>query len=218
MKAFYYGRVSGRGQIDGDGFVRQREAVSRYALAHSIEVVAEFRDEGVSGTKELADRDGLRALFEQLDTDSVRLVLCERADRIARDLIVGEIILGQFRDRGVTVIECEGGQDLTVADGDPTRKLLRQLLGAIAEFDKACICQKLRAARDRIRRKHGRCEGPKPFGSKPGEAQVVARIKSLREQKLTFAAIVNALNSEGIPTRTGARWSITLVKRVADRT
>ena len=217
MRAYYYGRVSGRGQIDGDGFTRQREAVSRYAQVHGIEVVADFRDEGVSGTKELADRDGLRALFEQLDGDGVRLVLCERADRIARDLIVGELILGQFRARGVTVIECEGGQDLTVADGDPTRKLLRQLLGAIAEFDKACICQKLRAARDRIRRKHGRCEGPKPFGSWPGEAGTVAHIKSLREQGLTFAAIVDALNQKSVPTRTGARWSITLVKRVVDR-
>src|SRR5262245_33465187 len=127
VKAFVYLRVSGRSQVEGDGLVRQREAVTKYSLAQGVELVDEFRDEGVSGTKELAYREGLAALFDRLDSNGVRLVLIERADRLARDLIVGEIILGQFRERGVTVIEVEGGQDLTVADGDPTRKLIRQI-------------------------------------------------------------------------------------------
>jgi DNA invertase Pin-like site-specific DNA recombinase len=50
MKAFSYVRVSGKGQIDGDGFKRQAETVSRYAKANRVEIVQEFRDEGVSGT------------------------------------------------------------------------------------------------------------------------------------------------------------------------
>ena len=38
----------------------------------------------------------------------------------------------------------------------------------------------LKAARVRKRRVEGRCEGRKPFGAKPGEAEVVAYIAKLR--------------------------------------
>lgn len=217
IKAFGYLRVSGKGQMDGDGFTRQEEAIQKYARANKQTVVDVFRDGGVSGTKELADREGLAALFDGLDSNGVRLVLVERADRIARDLIVGEIILGQFRERGVQVVEVEGGTDLTVADGDPTRKLIRQILGAVAEFDKSVIVAKLRAARDRMRRKDGRCEGRKPYGAKPEEAAVVERIKTLRGEGRSLRDIAAALDAEKAPTRTGAKWSAMMVKNVVDR-
>ena len=40
------------------------------------------------------------------------------------------------------------GADLTSADGDPTRTLIRQVLGAVAQFEKSVIVLKLRAARE----------------------------------------------------------------------
>jgi hypothetical protein len=38
IEAFGYLRVSGRGQLAGDGFPRQREAIQRYADAHGIKI------------------------------------------------------------------------------------------------------------------------------------------------------------------------------------
>lgn len=213
--AFAYLRVSGRGQIDGDGFTRQREAIGLYAVGHGISIVKDFQD-AFSGTKELADREGMSALFNSLSAE-VRLVLVERADRLARDLMISEVILAQFRDMGATVIECEGGSDLTVADGDPTRKLIRQILGAVAEFDKACIVTKLKAARDRIRKAHGRCEGRKPFGYREGEELVIERIRLYRAGGHGFADIARILNREQLPTRTGKPWSRSTVKAIVDR-
>jgi hypothetical protein len=72
---------------------------------------------------------------------------------------VSEVLLQQFRDRGVTVFECEGGTELTVADNEPTRLLIRQVLAAVAQFDKSCLVANLRAARNRVRKETGRCEG-----------------------------------------------------------
>jgi DNA invertase Pin-like site-specific DNA recombinase len=46
--------------------------------------------------------------------------------------------------------------------------LIRQVLGAVAQFEKAVIVSKLKAARMRKKRAEGRCEGRKPFGAKPG--------------------------------------------------
>lgn len=211
MKAFSYLRVSGKSQVSGDGFDRQREAINRYAKANGIEIVDEFRDEGVSGTTELADRDGLARLFDRIASNGVRLVLVERADRLARDLLVGEVLLSQFRERGVKVIEAASNNELTADDGDPTKILIRQLLGAVAQFDKNVVVRKLRAARDRHRQKHGRCEGRKPYGTFAGEDLVLNQIMAMRRKprngrRMSYQKIADSLNATGIFSRYGNEW------------
>ena len=222
MKAFSYLRVSGKGQVLGDGFPRQREAIEKYAKANVIAIEEEFRDEGISGTTELADRDGLARLIERIASNGVRTVLVERSDRIARDLLVGEVILGQFRDLGVTVIEAASGNVLTSDDGDATKVLIRQILGAVAQFDKSVVVSKLRAARDRQRRNHGRCEGRKPYGDRPGEQDVFDRIIALRksrkgQRRLSFRKISETLNTEGVLARSGKPWNGTTIRNMVTR-
>ena len=89
IQAVAYLRVSSVGQVQGDGFPRQREAIQTYAERSGIEVVGEFRDEGVSGTTEHADREGFTSLLERIAGNCVRLVLVERGrdaeERIGRD-------------------------------------------------------------------------------------------------------------------------------------
>jgi hypothetical protein len=82
----------------------------------------------------------------------------------------------------------------------------------VAEFDRRVTVLKLRAARERIRRRAGRCEGRKPFGSRPGEAAVIDKIRDLYRKphgrdRRSLQEIVDILNTEGIPTRTGKRWA-----------
>jgi DNA invertase Pin-like site-specific DNA recombinase len=218
VKAFSYLRVSGLGQVHKDGFPRQREAIAKYAKAHRIELVDEFSD-NLPGTTEWDSREGLTALCSRIDANGIRLVLVERADRIARDLMVSEVLLQEFRNRGVQVIEVEGGTELTVADHEPTRVLIRQVLSAVHQFEKSCLVAKLRAARVRTRKEKGRCEGRKPFGTHEGEAVTVQRIQDLRAQRLSLQKIANVLNSEPerYKTRTGAKWSKMMVKSVVDR-
>jgi len=218
-----YLRVSGHGQVQGDGFPRQADKVSQYAGKNNLEIVGEFRDEGISGTSELADRPGLAALLDRIESNGVRIVLVENATRLARDLMVCEVILAEFRKLGVTVIECDGGNDLTVAgDDNPTGKLIRQILGAVAEFDKNVTVLKLRAARDRKRRTDGRCEGRKPFGHYPGESVIVEEMRRLRRKPkgrkcLSYAAIADRLNEAGHPTRQGGPWKAGSVQAVLKR-
>src|SRR5687768_17446114 len=51
-----------------------------------------------------------------------------------------------------------GGDDLT-RSADPCRKMMRQIAGAFAEYEKARLVGKLRGARQRIRESTGTCEG-----------------------------------------------------------
>lgn len=220
--AYAYLRVSGRGQIDGDGLPRQRQAIATYAAARGITLAGEYRDAGISGTNELAHRPGLAALLDAVETSGVRTIIVERADRLARDLIVGEIILADLRKAGVSVWSAEGGVDLTVADDEPTKRLIRQILGAVAEYDKSVLVLKLRAARRRIKAKTGRCEGRKPYGERPGEADAIARMVALRVKprnvpRRGYKRIADALQAEGYPTRSGKPWTASTVHTILSR-
>ncbi len=218
-KAIAYLRVSDVSQIKGDGFPRQLTAIKRYAKKNGFTIEDEYRDD-VSGTKDSSNRPGLAALLDRLEHNGVKVVLVERPDRLARDLMVSEIILAQFRKLHVKVIEAEGGNDLTVSDGDPTRTLIRQVMEAFSQFEKCCLVLKLKAARDRIAAKTGvRPEGRKAYGDRPGEQRVVEKIKKLRRKKpltkrMSYEKIAAQLNEDGDDTRYGRPWGWTTVKSI----
>jgi hypothetical protein len=50
----------------------------------------------------------------------------------------------------------------------PTATLVRQVLGAMAQFDEAMTVAKLRLARDRIRKRDGKCDGRKSHAEERG--------------------------------------------------
>src|SRR5687768_2197610 len=114
IPAVTYLRVSGKAQAgaDRDGFPRQTEAVQKFARANGYAGVDEFRDEGVSGTRELESQAALAALLARIASNGVRVVIVERADRLARDLMIGEVILRELNKLGARVLTADG-QDLT---------------------------------------------------------------------------------------------------------
>lgn len=210
-KAFAYLRVSGKGQVDGDGFTRQQEAIRNYAATHELKIVRTFREEGVSGTKDLENRPALHDLLLALYSNGVRTVVIERLDRLARDLMIQETIIGDLRKKGFELVSAT---EPDLCSDDPSRKLVRQIFGAIAEYDKAVTVLKLRGARQRMRAKTGRCEGRKPYGARPGEEEVLERMRSLRQQGMAVDTIADSLNTEGIKSRSGGLWYGATVNRI----
>jgi DNA invertase Pin-like site-specific DNA recombinase len=97
---------------------------------------------------------------------------------------------------------------------DPTRILVRQMMGAVAQYEKSQIVLKLRGARMRQRAKQGRCEGRKPYGFYEGEGVALERIKALRAEGMGFDRVAAKLNEEGVPTRTGKAWHGIVVNRI----
>ncbi len=115
-----------------------------------------------------------------------------------------------FRKHGFEIVSVHE-PDLCI--DDPTRKLMRQIMGAIAEYDKTMLVLKLKAARARIRAKTGRCDGRKPFGYRPGEQKTIARIRELAKRGLNYTHIAAKLNAESRPTRMGRKWFPATVSR-----
>ena len=218
MKAFAYLRVSGKSQVEGDGFDRQRETIAKRCRESDIEIVQEFVEAGISGTSELDDRPALSALFAAVAESNVRTVIVERSDRFSRDLMVGEVLLDQLRKLGVTVIEAEDGRDITANDPDnATGTMVRQILAVIAQFEKTSIVSKLRKARSRKKAETGRCEGVKPFGTLPGEEVTMNAMLRLRKDGHTVRDIADYLNQNSLPTRNGRPWHYASVSKILAR-
>ena len=97
---------------------------------------------------------------------------------------------------------------------DPTRILVRQMMGAVAQYEKSQLVLKLRGARLRKRAKEGRCEGRKPFGYFEGEGEALKRIEALRAEGMGFDRIAVKLNEERVPTRTGRPWHGMVINRI----
>jgi DNA invertase Pin-like site-specific DNA recombinase len=146
-----------------------------------------------------------------LHADGVKTIIIEKLDRLARDLMVQEATIADLQRHGFTLISV-AEPDLMATD--PTRILMRQLMGAVAQYDKSQIVLKLRGARIRKRAKEGRCEGRKPFGYYDGEDIVFERLKALRASGMGFDRIAAKLNEEGLPTRTGKPWHGVVVNRI----
>src|ERR1017187_7796182 len=173
-KAFAYLRVSGKGQVKGDGFPRQLQAIKTYSADHDIKIVQIFREEGVAGTRESMDRPAWSAMITALLANGVRTIIIEKLDRLARDLMVQEATIADLQKSGFTLTSV-AEPDLMASD--PTRILMRQMMGAVAQYDKSQIVLKLRGARMRKRATGGRCEGRKPYGFFDGEEAVIERMK-----------------------------------------
>lgn len=218
-KAFSYLRCSGDGQTTGDTFTRQWDVIFRYAKTNDIEIVETFRDEGVPGKTEMLNRPGLSSLLAALvENPDVKLVLIEIADRLARDIIVNELIVREFQALGVTVIAAESAVNLTSGDDqNPTAKLIRQILAAIAEFDRCVIVNKLRAARERLRTKNGKCEGRKAYGTREDERDTYREMMSMARAGYQPTKIARMLNDMGMFTRYGRKWNTGSVWRIISR-
>jgi hypothetical protein len=92
-------------------------------------------DAAVSGADPIDTRPGFAALLDRIEGNGVRTVIVEDASRFARELVTQELGILALIKRGVRVLTASG-DDLTDSS-DPSRKMMRQIAGSFAEYEKA---------------------------------------------------------------------------------
>jgi DNA invertase Pin-like site-specific DNA recombinase len=211
MKAYWYIRVSGKSQIEGDGPERQREAIKAFCDKYGLEFAGEFFEAGVTGTKEGMDRPKFAELIETHDAHErpVKIIVVERLDRLARDLMISEMILAECRKRKIKIYAVDQGAliDMATDGDDPTRILIRQFMGALAQWEKSMLVKKLAIARARIRKSKGKCEGVASYGELPGEIHTLNVMKNLKHSGLRMDIIATMLNEQHLFNRSGNPWN-----------
>jgi DNA invertase Pin-like site-specific DNA recombinase len=124
------------------------------AKSHGFEIVAEFYDAAVSGADPIGERPGFRAMLDRIAGNGVRSIIVESPDRFARDLTVQLTGHDFLKSLNVELIPATAPDFFT--EDTPTAVLVRQVLGAIAQFEKTSLVAKLKAARERSGRLGGR--------------------------------------------------------------
>jgi site-specific DNA recombinase len=138
MRAALYARVSTESQ-QARGTIGSQLAVLRDRVGvEGDEVVAEFCDDGHSGAR--LDRPGLDALRDTAEAGLIERVWCLSPDRLARVYAYQVIVLDELTRHGVGV----RFTDAPPLDDDPQAKLLTQVQGVIAEYERAKIAERYR--------------------------------------------------------------------------
>lgn len=226
MKLAAYMRVSTDAQAEqGMGLPIQADTISRWAqnAKHVISVWAQ--DAGQSGGTGLDDRGGLANALEAIRRGQVQGLVVARLDRLARDLVLQEQLLAEVRRLGGRVYSCSAGEDAYLVDdpADPSRKLIRQVLGAVAEYERGMIRLRLQAGIDRKRAEGGYWGGQPPYGWKaeggelvvePAEYAQIELMLAARQQGASLMEIATMLNRLEVPTKHGGRWQKNTIRRI----
>lgn len=183
------------------------------------EIVESYYDEAVSGADPVTARPSFSAMLERLLSNGVRTILVETASRFARDLIVQETGYEMLKVRGIELIAVDSPDSFVT--NTPTANLIRQVLGAVSEFEKAMLVEKLRGARERKRRETGRkVGGRKNYAEMSPET--VALAKKLRRYPVngrlrSLQQVANELAEAGHLSSAGTPYTPTAVSRMLAR-
>jgi DNA invertase Pin-like site-specific DNA recombinase len=178
-----YARVSTTDQNPENQLAELR----RYVAARGWTAV-EYVDRGVSGAK---DR---RPALDQLLTDAKRrrfdVLVCWRLDRLGRNLKHLITLLDELQALGVAFVSLAEGIDATT----PAGKLQMHILGAIAEFERERIRERVLAGLRRARAQGQRLGRPK------------ARVPVERLQAVADLALDDAARALDVSRSTLKRW------------
>ena len=150
MKAAIYARVSTSDQEPENQLVDVR----RYVEARGWTAV-EYVDRGISGAKDR--RPSLDALVRDAKRRRFDVVVCWRLDRLGRNLKHLITLLEELQSLGVAFVSLAEGIDATT----PAGKLQMHILGAIAEFERARIAERVKAGLRRARAEGKRIGRPR---------------------------------------------------------
>jgi DNA invertase Pin-like site-specific DNA recombinase len=200
---------------DKDSLKSQQDLVRACAAARNLQIVHEYYDAAASGADadSVETRPGFTDMLAYMLGSGAGTIIVESASRLARDLVVQETGYQALMTRGIELIAADS-PDSFVSD-TPAAVLIRQILGAVAQFDKAMLVHKLRGARDRKSAKLGRrIEGNPNWKPVPIEAVEVA--KAARGRGLTLRAVSTELAAAGFLSPSGKQYGPQSVQRMLE--
>jgi site-specific DNA recombinase len=226
MKAAIYARVSTERQAERGTIGSQVEALRAHLAAAGAEPAGEYRDDGCSGAR--LDRPGLDALRDAAEAGLFEVVYCLSPDRLARSYAYQVLVLDELARFGVKVAFTDApGLD----QDDPQARLLTQVQGVIAEYERAKIGERYRRGK-LFRARAGEViawkapygyrriprgpDGPAHLEIFEPEATVVRRVFAERAAGTTIRQICRQLNADAVPTPTGSRsvWGTSTLDRM----
>jgi len=226
-KAAIYLRVSTEEQADnGYGLDVQREKCHAMASVKGWPVVAEFVDDGVSGTKDESQRDGLNQLLEAACSGDVDAVIVAALDRLGRKTTLIIDLVDRLTGCGVEFVSCKESIDTST----PAGRFVLTIFAGLAQLERDNIVERTTDGRNERGKVDGERGGRLPYGYKrvfdaetgkavgvevdQVKADVVRQIFAERLAGETLTTIADGLNADGIESPRGARWYASSIRSV----
>jgi site-specific DNA recombinase len=228
MRAALYVRVSTDRQQHAQTIEQQVTQLRAYVAARDGWTLAEehvFRDDGHSGAK--LSRPGLDALRDHAARAAFDVVVVCAPDRLARNFVHQMVVLEELERRGVRVVFC----DRPFSD-DPHEQLVTQIRGAVAEYERTLIADRMRRGRlARLRSGQLLPWTRAPYGYRlhperprdpalvqldPVAAVVVQELfAAYAAGGVTLHGLAAQLTARGVPTPTGKPvWRATTIRQL----
>jgi DNA invertase Pin-like site-specific DNA recombinase len=219
MRYVIYLRVSTDQQADtGQGLAIQEAACRDWLRRGRHRLVEVCTDAGRSGGADIGHRPGLARALALVGADRADGVLVHRLDRLARDLVLQEQLLAELHRRGKELASVDSTEhaSLTYSPDDPTRALVRRMLGSIAQYEREVLRLRLMAGRARKALSGGYTGGTPSYGwaavrgslvKVPEEQAAIRLMLRLRADGHSYGAIADELDSRGIRAGTSTgKW------------
>jgi len=203
------------------GMEAQRMAITAWAQRQGVVVVQWFEEPGVSGGAELEKRPGLLDALAAVRESRAGFLVAHKADRIARDVYIAELVKRKLQAVGASLALVEG-----ICGDDPFSEMAATVMDAAARLERRLIAARTKAALAVKKAKGERTGGSVPFGFEllpdgvhlvPHQVEhpVLIRILELRRLGLGGRRIAATLVKEGHRPRAKA-WDPGNVQRMAD--
>ncbi|WP_394845167.1 recombinase family protein [Pendulispora brunnea] len=200
------------------GLAVQRVEVERWASRAGVNIVAVHVDCGVSGAAGLDARAGLAEALASVRAQSARYLVVATHDRFARGVATYSALEKCVRRAGARVVSA----DDVANDESPSEQFIRTVLSATAEYERAVIAQRTKAALA-VRKARGLRVGSIPLGYQLApdgrslvrserELSIAVEARRFREGGLSLRAIGDALSAMGHAPRSGRLWHPEIVR------
>jgi site-specific DNA recombinase len=227
MRIGIYARVSTQRQAQADGLTQQLERLQAHALQQGWDVAAEhiFRDDGYSGAS--LTRPGLERLRDQVAMRQLDGILITAPDRLARNYVHQVLLLEEITATGCQVQFLDRPMNR-----DPHDQLLLQIRGAVAEYERSLIAERMRRGRLRklqagillpwTKPPYGYCvdsdhpRDPTGVHQDPVEAAAVAAMFVwYADQGRSLYSLAKKLHQDGVaPPRVQGRWNVQTLRGI----
>jgi DNA invertase Pin-like site-specific DNA recombinase len=220
--AVAYLRVSTEDQNNGPE--AQRHSIEAWAARAGVKVIS-WHEDRLSGGTPAEDRPAFLAALAELRASGAGVFLAAKRDRLARGVLVAATAERLISDAGGRVITADG----VTSDDSPEGQLMRGIMDLFAQYERAVIRARTKAAMAVKARKGEHTGGAAPFGFRVSRATenatlepdqdeqtVVRMIHSLRDGGFGAVKIARRLNKAQVPCR-GSAWHPMTVQRVLGR-
>lgn len=205
MKVIGYTRVSTEEQANsGVSLPAQAEKLRAYASLYDLELVAVIEDPGQSAKS--LHRPGIQRALDMLRSGEAQGIIVAKLDRLTRNIVDLNTLMTDYFSENNRV----QASLFSVADQVDTRsaggRLVLNVLMSVSQWEREAISERTRTALQYKKSQGVKLGRPEKITTDPEEIRTVQYIGELRAQGLTYQAIANRLQAEGIRTFRGGKW------------